>query len=86
MAFDRNALHAVAATAGGFTLWHYRTTDGEDDLERPDYWFNATELRPLDRIMIDCKPPSAQDGIVCCTMIVGWNGYPDGWLDWRVVE
>jgi hypothetical protein len=83
MSFDRNALHAVAATVGGFTLWHYRTeTDGRVDLERPDYWRDATVIRRLDRIMVDCR---GRAGMVCGTMVAGWNGYPK-WLDWLAVE
>jgi hypothetical protein len=87
MAFDRNALHAVAATVGGFTLWHYRTeTDGRVDLEKPDYWRDATEIRPLDRLMVDCKQQMqpAKYGMLCGTMVVGWNGRPK-WLDWREI-
>jgi hypothetical protein len=86
MAFDRNALHAVAATVGGFTLWHYRTeTDERADLERPDYWRDATVIRPLDRIMVDCKLIQPLDGpMVCGTMVADRKGIPR-WLDWREI-
>jgi hypothetical protein len=91
MAFDHNAMHAVAATAGGFTLWHYRTeTDGLVDLERASYWLEASVIRPLDRIMVDCKMLSSKadpssNPTVCGTMVAHWDGRPR-WLDWRELE
>lgn len=86
MAFDRNALNAVAATVGGFTLWHYRTeTDDVYNLEEPDYWRDAAVIRPLDRIMVDCRSDRPMvHRMVCGTMVANQNGIPK-WLAWREI-
>lgn len=50
--FDRNNLSALAY-ANGFSTWHYRTTDGWDDLTY-DYFQSAADwLRSGDFVFVN---------------------------------
>jgi hypothetical protein len=80
MAFDRDALHVVAATAGGFTLWHYQTDDDDRHiLEGRDYWRQAGNLRPFDRIMVECRLSREMPNVIVSGTVVV---KPDGGVTW----
>jgi len=51
MAFTLKDL-SVLAYANGFTLWHYKTTDPDSDVDDADYFLDAIDmLRPGDMIL-----------------------------------